>query len=173
MGAPARGNVAPDAIEPKTKLVSGGAATRAQNPAIRVSSLHPAVCQHAHRRPQDFQLSTFNFQLSTFNFQLSTPSRLALDAPGLRSRGGEPMAGCGRRPGIAQLGSDSFCSPQVNLTMPLGAIRLTDKALRSHVQAPTFAQQQPKVSLPPQVGLHRSCITHDPHDLTIQDQSND
>ena len=62
MGAPARGNAAPDAIEPKTKLVSGGAATRAQNAAIRVSSLHPAVCQHAHRRPQDFQLSTFNFQ---------------------------------------------------------------------------------------------------------------
>ena len=44
--------------------------------------LRTALPQHACRRPQ--------------HLQPSTPSRLALDAPDLPSRGGEPMAGCGR-----------------------------------------------------------------------------
>ena len=51
--------------------------------------------------------------LSTFN-----PSRLALDAADLPSRGGEPMAVCGRRPVIAYSARGSFCSTDVNLTVP-------------------------------------------------------
>jgi len=43
--------------------------------------------------------------------QPSTPSRLALDAPDLPSRGGEPMAACGRGRVIAETVSGSPCSP--------------------------------------------------------------
>src|SRR5207248_3990768 len=52
------------------------------------------------------------------HLQPSTPSRLALDAPDLSSRGGEPMAGCGRGCVIARPASGWFCATQVNLTMP-------------------------------------------------------
>ena len=44
-----------------------GAAARAQDAAVQVGSLRPAVSQHARRRPQ--------------HLQSPTPSRLALDAP--------------------------------------------------------------------------------------------
>jgi hypothetical protein len=69
------------------KLASGGATTRAQNAAVQVSSLRPALPQHACRRSQ--------------HLQPSTPSRLALDAPDLPSRGGGSMEKCGCRSVIA------------------------------------------------------------------------
>src|SRR5215472_15090910 len=72
---PARAGAAQE--QSRRKLASAGATTRAQNAAVQVGSLRPAVSQHARRRPQ--------------HFQLATPSRLALDAADLPSRGGEPM----------------------------------------------------------------------------------
>jgi hypothetical protein len=65
------------------KLASGGATARAQDAAVQVGSLRPAVSQHVRRRPQ--------------HLQSPTPSHLALDAPALPSRGGEPMENCGYR----------------------------------------------------------------------------
>src|SRR6516165_4996001 len=65
------------------KLASGVVTTRAQNAAVQVTSLRPALPQHACRRSQ--------------HLQLSTASRLALDAPDLPSRGGGSMEKCGCR----------------------------------------------------------------------------
>jgi hypothetical protein len=56
---------------------------RAQNAAVQVGSLRPALPQHACRGSQ--------------HLQPSTPSRLALDAPDLPSRGGGSMEKCGCR----------------------------------------------------------------------------
>ena len=53
---------------------------------------------------------------NTFNLQRHLVS--TLDAPDLSSRGGEPMAECGRGCVIARPASGWFCSTQVNLTMP-------------------------------------------------------
>ena len=64
-----------------------GATTRAQNAAVQVSSLRPTLPQHACRRSQ--------------HLQPSTPSRFALDAPDLPSRGGGSMEKCGCRSVIA------------------------------------------------------------------------
>ena len=58
-----------------------------KNAAVQVGSLRPAVSQHPRSRPQ--------------HLQPSTPSRLALNAPDLPSRGGEPMEKCGYRSVIA------------------------------------------------------------------------
>jgi hypothetical protein len=75
-----------------------------KNAAVQVGSLCPAFSQHARRRPQ--------------HLQPSTPSRLALDAPDLPSRGGEPMEKCGYRSVIACPAWGAYCSTDVNLTIP-------------------------------------------------------
>ena len=72
---------------------------RAQNAAVQVSSLRPTLPRHACRRSQHLQ-----------HLQPSTPSRLALDAPDLPSRSGQPVAGCRRGRVIAHPVSGSFCS---------------------------------------------------------------
>jgi IS1 family transposase len=54
------------------------AATRAQDAAVQIGSICPALSQHACRGPQ--------------HLQPSTPSRIAIDAADLPSRGGERMA---------------------------------------------------------------------------------
>jgi putative transposase len=53
------------------------------------------------------------------HLQPSTPSRLALDAPDLPSRGGGSMEKCGCRSAITYSAWHSFCSREVNLTMRL------------------------------------------------------
>src|SRR6202007_1463135 len=63
------------------EFASAGAATRAQNAALQIASICPALPQHACRGPQ--------------HLQRSTPSRLAIDAADLPIRGGERMAECG------------------------------------------------------------------------------
>src|ERR1700736_5113408 len=60
------------------EFASGSATTRAQNAAVQIGSIGPALPQHACRSPQ--------------YLQSSTPSRLAVNAPDLPSRGGDPMA---------------------------------------------------------------------------------
>jgi hypothetical protein len=65
--------------------------------AQRFLSMHPARTQH---------------------LQPSTPPRLALDVPDLPNQGGETMAECSRGSVIAHPALSSFCSTQVNLTMP-------------------------------------------------------
>src|SRR6516225_7966261 len=57
------------------------AATRAQDAAVQIGSIRPALPQHACRGPQ--------------HLQSSTPSRLAINAADLSSRSGERMAECG------------------------------------------------------------------------------
>ena len=64
------------------KLASAGAPARAQNAAVQVGLLRSAFSQHARRRSQ--------------HLQPSAPSRVAVHAPDLSSRGGEPIARCGR-----------------------------------------------------------------------------
>ena len=86
------------------KFASGGATTRAQDAAVQIGSTRPAFSQHACRRPQ--------------HVQPATPSRLALDAPDLPSRSGDPMADCGCRGVIAYSACGSFCTTEINLTMP-------------------------------------------------------
>jgi hypothetical protein len=57
--------------------------------------------------------NTFNLQPSTFNLQPSTFNAISSGsiAPDLPSRGGEPMAACGRGRVIAQAMSGSLCLP--------------------------------------------------------------
>jgi hypothetical protein len=62
-----------------------------------------AFSQHARCRPQ--------------HLQPSMPSRLALDAPDLPSRGSEPMAGCDRGRVIAHPASDSFAHQRFFATL--------------------------------------------------------
>ena len=89
----------------------------------RAENSHQAV-RRRERKMQRFKsarsaqrfLSMHAAVHNTFNLQ--QPSRLAVDAPDLPSRGGEPMAECGRGNLIARPAPDSFCSIQVNLTMP-------------------------------------------------------
>jgi hypothetical protein len=88
----------------RREFASGGAATRAQDAAVQIGAIRPTFPQHACRRPQQLQPST--------------PSRFAIDVADLPSRGGERMAQCRRGRVITRSGSDSFCSPRVNLTMP-------------------------------------------------------
>ena len=57
------------------------AATRAQDAAVQIGWICPALPQHACRGPQ--------------HLQPSTPSRLAINAADLSSRSGERMAECG------------------------------------------------------------------------------
>ncbi len=64
------------------KLLVTGATARAQDAAVQVSSIRPALPEHACRCPQ--------------HLQSSTPSRFAVDAPNIPSRRGEPMAKRGR-----------------------------------------------------------------------------
>ena len=63
------------------ELASACTATRAQDAAVQIGSICPALSQHACRGPQ--------------HLQPSTPSRLAIDAADLSSRSGERMAECG------------------------------------------------------------------------------
>src|ERR1700731_1105708 len=60
----------------------GAEATRAQVSMLQIGSIRSAFPQHARRH--------------TLHLQPSTPSRLAIDAPDLSSRCGEPMVECGR-----------------------------------------------------------------------------
>jgi putative transposase len=57
---------------------------------------------------------------NTFNLQRHFG--LALDAPDLPSRGGEPMAKCGRGCVIARPASGWFCFTKINLAMPAGVV---------------------------------------------------
>ena len=87
------------------ELASGDPTTRAQNAALQVGSIGPALPQHACRRPQ--------------YLQPSTPSRLALDAADLSSRGREPMAKRNYRRMTADAAISVFRPMQLNLTMPV------------------------------------------------------
>jgi hypothetical protein len=58
----------------RRKLPSSRAATRAQDAALEVGSLRPALPQHARCCTQHLQPSTFNLQPSTFGS--SEPKRL-------------------------------------------------------------------------------------------------
>ena len=78
----------------------------AQNTTVQVGSFRSAFSRHVRCRPQ--------------HLQSSTPSRLAVDAPDLPRRGGEPMAGCGHRRLIAYSARGSFCLTDVELTTPAG-----------------------------------------------------
>ena len=90
-------------IAPRIRI--SRAATRAQDGGVQIGSICPALPQHACRRPQQLQPST--------------SSRLAIHAPDLPSRGGEPMARCSRGSVIAHPAPGSLCLTRVNLTMPL------------------------------------------------------
>jgi predicted dehydrogenase len=67
-----------------------------------VCGLHRCFVQPLVATPKPFfdperpQPMVFDQQRRAQHLQPSTPSRLALDAPDLPSRGGEPMAECGR-----------------------------------------------------------------------------
>src|ERR1700730_12407910 len=91
------------------KLASGGETTGAQDAAVQIGSIRPALAQHACRRPQQLQPST--------------PSRVAIHAPDLPGWGGDTVANCrrGRVTGASAL--IPFPSTQVNLTMPQPVIR--------------------------------------------------
>src|SRR5207248_7145655 len=76
------------------ELAPACTATRAQDAAVQIGSIPSALPQHACRGQQ--------------HLQPSTPSRLAIDAADLPSRGGERMAECSRGPVIAHPASGSF-----------------------------------------------------------------
>jgi hypothetical protein len=79
-----------------------------QNAAVQIGSIGPALPQHACRCPQ--------------HLQPSTPSRLALNAADLPSRGGERTAECSRSTVIAHPTSGFSRSQKVNLiTRQFGA----------------------------------------------------
>jgi DDE domain len=64
----------------RREFASACTATRAQDAAVQIGSICPALPQHACRRPQ--------------HLQFSTPPRLAINAADLSSRSGERMAKC-------------------------------------------------------------------------------
>ena len=68
--------------------------------SVQIGSIRPALSQYGHAAATTS---------STFK---------GIDAAYLPSRGGKRMAQCGRGSVIAHPGSDCFCSPRVNLTMP-------------------------------------------------------
>jgi len=72
-----------------SELASACAATRAQDAAVQIGSIRPALPQRACRGPQ--------------HLQLSTPSRLAINAADLSNRSGERMAKSSRGRVIAYL----------------------------------------------------------------------
>jgi hypothetical protein len=68
--------------------------------SVQIGSIRPALSQYGH----DAVHNIFNLQ--------------GIDAAYLPSRGGKRMAQCGRGSVTTHPGSDCFCSPRVNLTMP-------------------------------------------------------
>ena len=114
------------------KLASGGTTARAQNATVQVGSFRPVFSQHVRRRSQ--------------HLQSSTPSRLAVNAPDLPRRGGEPMAGCGRGQVIAYSARGSFCLTDVNLTVPVRL--LPYRTSEDATTAATFAKDRSWPPLP-------------------------
>src|SRR5262249_18595578 len=82
----------------------------------------PSISQHARRRSQ--------------HLQPPTPSRLTLDAPDLPSRARKSMEQCGCRSVIAYSAWRSFCSTQLNLTMP-------QLGLRDKIEVPRYTRRRP------------------------------
>ena len=136
---PARAEAAEE--QSSRKLAPGGATARAQNAAVQVGSLRPAISEHARRHPQ--------------HLQPPTPSRLPLDATDIPRRGGKPMARCRRGRVSAHPASDTFCSPQVKLTVPFSEIRELHVLIKVHCgKAPPYSK-----SATPQ--SHAGCFVHD------------
>jgi transposase-like protein len=117
------------------KLASGGATTRAQNAALQVGSLRPAVSKHARRRPQHL----------TSNAIWSPARRCGYSAPRRRT-----MARCGRGRVSAHPASSLFCSPQVKLTVPATAVKAAyPRALRAGVRRPPGRNPRGAAGSPP------------------------